>query len=271
MRTFVIGDIHGRRMQLGLLLGLIPRDARHDTLVLLGDYVDRGDDAPGAVAAVVELCREDTGRVVCLRGNHEQMLLDFADEGSPLWLHAGVGSRLTIEQYTRQPPPAVRSAEGLIELRQRFVESVPPAHFEFFRSLPLYYEDDYAIYVHAGLARGKHPGETEPRHLLWARDMDFFKHYMGKPCVFGHTPTPLLPLLGRIGRHGLYLSHSAIGIDTGYTHASPLSCLQLPEFMLYQAWPDGRTATHHLTTFLPESVRAMQKRVGLIHQTPTEA
>ncbi|MBC7911753.1 MAG: hypothetical protein H7Y30_14705, partial [Pyrinomonadaceae bacterium] len=119
--------------------------------------------------------------------------------------------------------------------------------------------DDYALYVHAGLDRGKHPRETDTHALLWTRDIEFYKHYNGKPCVFGHTPTPFLPLRGRLGRHGIYIFHSAIGIDTGYDIHSPLSCLELPSFTLYQAFADGHTATHHITTLIPEQLRAMQR------------
>jgi len=270
MKTFVIGDVHGRRAQLELLLELLPRDESTDMLILLGDYVDRGEDIPGTVAAVVNLCQENPERVLCLRGNHEQMLLDFADSGATVWLHAAVGSQPTIEQYTRRPL-RVRNEQDLYELRQQFIEAVPPEHFEFFRRLTLFHEDDYAIYVHAGLAEGKHPRDTDPRHLIWSRDMDFFRHYTGKPCVFGHTPTPLLPLLGRLGRHGLYISHSAIGIDTGYARASPLSCLQLPDCMLYQAFADGHTATYHLTSFMPEPLRAMQKKCTPLQQSQAQA
>ena len=62
--------------------------------------------------------------------------------------------------------------------------------------MPFYYEDEYAIYVHAGLDEGKHPRESSPMSLLWMRDMDFYKNYRGKPCVFGHTPTPLCRCAG---------------------------------------------------------------------------
>ncbi len=135
-------------------------------------------------------------------------------------------------------------------------------HLEFMKSLPYYYEDDHAIYVHAGLDEGKHPSESSPMSLLWMRDMDFYKNYRGKPCVFGHTPTPLLPLRGRLGRHGIYISHSAVGLDTGYKHQSPLSCLSLPDFNLYQTYADGREETYQITSFIPEALREMQRRAG---------
>jgi serine/threonine protein phosphatase 1 len=143
--------------------------------------------------------------------------------------------------------------------RRNVESSVPAEHLEFFRQMPFYHEDEYALYVHAGLDHGKHPRDTEPRFLLWTRDEDFYKKYRGKPCVFGHTPTTFLPLLGRLGRHGIYISHSVIGIDTGYNYQSPLSCLSLPDFTLYQSFADGHLATHHITTFIPEELRAMQR------------
>ncbi|HYX41338.1 MAG TPA: metallophosphoesterase family protein [Pyrinomonadaceae bacterium] len=269
MKTYIIGDVHGRRAQLTQLLELIPRAAERDTLVFLGDLVDRGDEIPGVVADVLALRQAQPDRVLCLRGNHEQMFLDFADKGELLWLHHAVGSEQTIQQYTGANIQ-IRTEHDFVKLRQTFNEAVPPAHLEFFRTLPLWYEDEYALYVHAGLKDSQHPRDTPAQVLLWARDQNFFKHYTGKPCVFGHTPVPLLPLRGRIGRHGIYIAHSAIGLDTGFSDTSPLSCLQLPDFILYQSFPDGHTATFHLTSFMPDPLRAMQKKVALDQPTAAE-
>jgi serine/threonine protein phosphatase 1 len=259
MKTYVIGDLHGRRAQLHALLAMIPRDEAQDTLVLLGDLVDRGTEIVGTVADVAELQRANPERVVCLRGNHEQMLLDFVDKSDMLWLHHAVGSEQTIEQYTGQRL-RVRTEQDFVMLRESFISALPPAHLEFFRALPLWHEDEFALYVHAGLQGNKHPRDIAPHILLWTRDSHFFKNYTAKPCVFGHTPTPLLPLRGRIGRHGIYIAHSAIGLDTGYADNSPLSCLQFPDLQLYQAYPDGHTANFHLTAFMPEPLRAMQRK-----------
>jgi len=46
MKTFVVGDIHGRCAQLHGLLEMLPRQST-DTLVFLGDLIDRGPDVPG--------------------------------------------------------------------------------------------------------------------------------------------------------------------------------------------------------------------------------
>jgi serine/threonine protein phosphatase 1 len=258
MKTFVIGDIHGRRAQLQILLGMLARDADEDTLVFLGDLIDRGMDAPGVVSDVLEMQRENPERVVCLRGNHEQMLLDCIDDGALVWFSPATGGAYSFEQYTGHALRLLKE-EDFEEARREIAECVPAEHLEFFRGMPHFYEDDYAIYVHAGLDHGKHPRETSEHFLLWARDKDFYTNYTGKPCVFGHTPTPFLPLRGRLGRHGIYIFHSAIGIDTGYNQNSPLTCLELPDFNLYQSYADGHTATHHITTLIPEPLRAMRK------------
>ena len=256
-KTFVVGDIHGRCAQLQTLLALLPRDEQSDTLVFLGDLIDRGPDVPGCVKHVVDLCRKNPERVICLRGNHEQMLLDFLDEENLIWIEQATGCDQTFAQYT-QKLLVIRSESDFAAARNLIGEKIPAEEIEFFRHLPSYHEDDYALYVHAGLENGKHPRESSADALMWTRDSNFFKSYRGKPCVFGHTPTAFLPLRGRLGRHGIYVFKSAIGIDTGYNQNSPLSCLSLPDFTLYQAFADGETATHQITSFIPESFKKMQ-------------
>lgn len=258
MKTFVVGDIHGRCAQLYALLEMLPREEETDTLVFLGDLIDRGPDIPGVVEQVHNLCRERPGRVICLRGNHEQMLLDFIDDENLIWIEQATGGDQTFAQYT-QKHLVIRSEADFAAARELVAAKIPTEHVEFFRDLPSFHEDEFALYVHAGLENGKHPRESSPEALMWTRDMSFFKSYRGKPCVFGHTPTAFLPLRGRVGRHGIYLFKSAIGIDTGYNQNSPLSCISLPDFTLYQAFANGQTATHQITTLIPESLKKMQR------------
>lgn len=260
MKTFVIGDIHGRCAQLRNLLDMLPRESE-DTLVFLGDLIDRGPDVRGCVEHIMELCANSPNSVICLRGNHEQMLLDFIDEENLIWMDDSTGSHHTFAQYTDEPLRN-RTDEELGAARATLVEKLPVEEIEFFRSLPLYHEDDHAIYVHAGLEDGKHPRDSSDHALLWTRDQEFYRNYRGKPCVFGHTPTPFLPLRGRLGRHGIYLCNSAIGIDTGYNLQAPLTCLSLPDFTLYQTFADGSKDTHQITMLIPESLRQMQRKAA---------
>src|SRR5882672_7425745 len=150
MKTFVVGDIHGRCAQLHNLMELIPRDPSADTLVFLGDLIDRGFDAPGCVDYVLKERRENPKHTVCLRGNHEQMMMDFIDGVGDMWLSPVTGGERTFEQYTNQALLA-RTDSELDDARQILAACVPFEHLEFFRQTPFYHEDDYALYVHAGL------------------------------------------------------------------------------------------------------------------------
>src|SRR5918999_5917564 len=132
MKTFVVGDIHGRCAQFLNLLDMLPRDPEKDTLVFLGDLIDRGADAPGCVAHAMKLCRENPERVICLRGNHEQMMLDFLDGQPTIWLTPVVGGERTFEQYAGQSP-RVDPEQHEEEVRFILEKAVNAEHLEFMR------------------------------------------------------------------------------------------------------------------------------------------
>ncbi len=72
-RTIAIGDIHGHSAALKSIIDLVaPRPG--DTIVLLGDYIDRGPDSRGVIEQIIDLAKRC--HVVPLMGNHEEMLLD---------------------------------------------------------------------------------------------------------------------------------------------------------------------------------------------------
>ena len=85
MSTYVIGDVHGRYLQLTELLREVPCDLSKDKLVFLGDLIDRGNQINEVVTEVLRL-KNSHPNVVTLRGNHEQMLLDCVDFGDLSWL-----------------------------------------------------------------------------------------------------------------------------------------------------------------------------------------
>ncbi|HSD10614.1 MAG TPA: metallophosphoesterase family protein, partial [Candidatus Binatia bacterium] len=78
-RLLAVGDIHGCVDELSVLLDAI-QPTGDDKLVFLGDYVDRGPSSRGVIDLLIEL--RDSGRcqTVFLRGNHEDMFLDFMGE-----------------------------------------------------------------------------------------------------------------------------------------------------------------------------------------------
>jgi serine/threonine protein phosphatase 1 len=240
MVTYVIGDIHGRSDLLDQLMRDMPWDTTRDTIVFLGDLIDRGEDGPGVIERVMQLAAGNPN-VIVLRGNHEQMLLDFIDRGDRQWLIPENGGLATLTAYGIKPSEILRTSDI----------PIPQSHVDFIRSTPFYYEDEQAIYVHAGLAPGRHPSETDPKVLIWTRDQEFYQNYFGKLCIFGHTPTSFLPRSGRSRRHGIYIHGSAVGIDTSGSDDSPLSCLKVDSFTLYQAYPWGGTEVERLAEKKP--------------------
>lgn len=212
-RIFAIGDIHGCISKLENIIDRIDIDVQNDSLVFIGDYIDRGPDPKGVVDFVLEL-RESINQVICLLGNHEQMFLDYLHDenfNKEIFLVNGGGN--TISSY------------GIIETSEGIKVDVPESHMQFFTSLLPYYETDDYIFVHAGL-RPNIPLEKQSiEDLIWIRYEFINSSYdFGKTVIFGHTlfSQPLI-------------EPNKIGIDTGAVYGGKLTCIQLPEVKIYQA------------------------------------
>ena len=99
MALFAIGDIHGCVRTLEALLAELAPTSR-DSLVFLGDYVDRGPDSYGVIERLIgmeEASWSGTGPLcIFLRGNHDQMMLDFLGgcSNGELWRANGAGATL---------------------------------------------------------------------------------------------------------------------------------------------------------------------------------
>lgn len=254
MSTYVIGDVHGRYRQLLQLEVEVPWDLKRDKIVFLGDLIDRGDGIPEVVEEVIRL-RSENPNVLAIRGNHEQMLLDCVDFGDLSWLIPENGGQETITQYGC-PLHLLREIEDI---------RIPDDHMDLFRSMPLFHEDDHAIYVHAGLLLGVPPDETDEDILIWSRDFTFYSRYNGKMCFFGHTPTKYLPREGRRHEYDIFMMSDCVGMDTGCEFDCPLSCLRVDDFTLYQAFADGQTQIRDHKELLD----AYHERRTLIENTST--
>jgi serine/threonine protein phosphatase 1 len=245
-RTFAIGDIHGEAEHLFKLMSLLPPLTAQDTIVFMGDYVDRGARSKDVVAFVRGLAKETPAKVVALRGNHEDAWLRVVDQGWDEFLQPPPnGCLATMRSFTGGEVPEEdelpRADEAMIYQSGEFF---PPDVIEWFRSLPYWYEDDHAIYVHAGLPKGPdgfmHPKDVKaPVALLWLRDEEFFESYRGKRVVFGHTRTEYLPpeLSGYTPEDptDLWAGECVIGIDTGCGNGGFLTAVELPDGNVYES------------------------------------
>ena len=182
-----IGDIHGEAGRLDVLHAAIFEHHRllhpdvHLTLVHLGDYVDRGPDSYAVIETLMRLEERGDLTSICLKGNHEQMMLDALERGEQggMWMRSG--GEETMDSYYR-----------------RDLSEVPKAHRNWLKALPVHHilEDRKLLFVHAGIAPGRWP-ELDDEIGLWTRSRRFFDVTLwdnpaldGWTVVHGHTPTP---------------------------------------------------------------------------------
>ncbi|HLK60339.1 MAG TPA: metallophosphoesterase family protein [Chthonomonadaceae bacterium] len=226
---YAIGDIHGQVTMLRALLDKLKALplTDEDTLIFIGDYVDRGEDSKAVIETLIALKgeRPDT---VFLRGNHEQLMLDARDSDPPrmgsvpgafifsdptlLWFQNG--GEETLFPYTDD-----LSDEQYL----RWWEAIPEAHWKFLKETRLEYSAGRYLFVHAGLLpQGKMwEGQTrgfDPR--LWIREpfLSSRDDFGGRIVVFGHTPQMSgKPLLQR----------NKIGIDTAAVFRGALTAAVL--------------------------------------------
>jgi len=171
-RIIAVGDIHGMWDRFASLLSQMDYRPAEDFLIFLGDYIDRGPEPVRVLDWMMEHVEE--GRLVALRGNHEQMLLDYGSSGGSefSWLlNSGIS-----------PWQAVKKS------------FIPGWHryLEFVRSLPCCYRleangKNY-FFAHAGINPAKALDEQSEEDLLWIRS-EYYEQYQGKTVVVsGHTP-----------------------------------------------------------------------------------
>ncbi len=208
--TYVIGDIHGCYDRLCALMDKINIDFDSESLVFLGDYIDRGPNSYEVVEYMIDL-KKQSPDIVFLKGNHEEMLEKYLS-GVDRYTYLINGGQQTLESYLSHLNPTDNSP-------------IPDKHLEFFKSLVLYHETDSYIFVHAGLRKNVPLEMQKPEDLLWIR-RNFIqtKYDFGKQVVFGHTPLPE-PLL----------QPNKIGIDTGAVYGNKLTCVRLPDLVFYNA------------------------------------
>jgi serine/threonine protein phosphatase 1 len=174
MRVLAIGDIHGCLAPLNQLLDWV-KPTGDDLLVTLGDYVDRGPDSKGVLDRLIELKRHLN--LVCLRGNHEQMMVDGVLGGRAdlkMWL--GVGGVETLASY------------GIAPGRDETLDAIPRGHWDFLHDdLADYHETEHFIFAHATVLPDHDMPDQPDYALLWEFLPDAMRHHSGKTVICGHT------------------------------------------------------------------------------------
>jgi serine/threonine protein phosphatase 1 len=211
-KIFAIGDIHGCLGKLEALMQNIDANPQNDTLIFIGDYIDRGKSSREVVDYII-LLKSEYKKVVCLLGNHEYMLIRYL-EGLDEDMYLENGGIATLHSY------GIRLSDDPEKRKAK----IPREHREFFESLLPYYETRNYIFVHAGLKPGLPLRQQTMSDLLWIRhEFVDTEDDFGKMVVFGHTPLNY-PLI----------MPNKIGIDTGAIYGGKLTCVELPSVKIHQ-------------------------------------
>ncbi len=245
-RTFVVGDIHGDIDALRTLFARLPAMVAADTVVFLGDYLDRGAHSAEVIGFVRALEEQGRFSVVCLRGNHEDAWLRVIDGGWDEFVYPpGNGCLAAMRSFTGGIPPQDDERPSVDEIGPLYLGSFFPKDvIAWMRGLAYFHEDEHGIYVHAGLIERDgvfaHPRDTTPRiALLWTRSEEFFRNYRGKRVVVGHTVTETLP--PELSFHtpsdpsDLWAGECVVAIDTGAGKGGFLTALELPALVVWES------------------------------------
>ncbi|MBN2712321.1 MAG: serine/threonine protein phosphatase [Planctomycetes bacterium] len=170
-RIIAVGDIHGFLRPLELLLSIVSPTSK-DTLVFLGDVVDRGPNAAGCINLLMELDKKFN--CVFLMGNHEEMMLDSRKGPSFLGRWLNYGGDAVLRSYAKDGK----------EMR---LENVPARHWKFISSFRNFYESEKHVFIH-GMLDPRLPMEMQDGYdLRWRKFYPSGPHLSGKTFICGHT------------------------------------------------------------------------------------
>lgn len=226
-RILAIGDIHGRFDRLSSVFNKIKFSSK-DFLILLGDYVDRGNENLHCLQWAMRISK--LPNVIALRGNHEQMMLYYYVTGSSssaIWLpNGGRYTRAEMDEWCKRDPDFLEEALKFIDRR--------PYYYQTFIDGQEY------IFCHAGLKPGVSLQNQTADSMLWIRE-EFYNYYDGTAeVVVGHTPTPYIGKIEGVSVKDVYypvrLPNRITMIDTGsFLPQGRISCIDVISGQIWQS------------------------------------
>lgn len=167
-RTIAIGDIHGCAAALEALLAAIA-PTPDDTLITLGDYIDRGPHASRVLDLLLQLRQEC--RLISLKGNHELLMVRALESATQMQYWMQSGGLATLASYGG-------------------IDGIPREHRQFIDDCVTYHETDSHIFLHANYHPDRELADQSEQHLFWEH-LNFVlpePHFSRKTVIVGHTP-----------------------------------------------------------------------------------
>jgi serine/threonine protein phosphatase 1 len=218
--VYAVGDVHGCLDELLDLEARIVADGAgtgsNRLIVMLGDYVDRGPASAQVLDHLMTAPPQGFERI-CLAGNHEIAMLDYLDGRLTLreWLRMGASPTLTSYGMDYERLRVIYKGDSDIDDMVR--STIPAAHREFLRSLPVMATLSRFVFVHAGVRPGRASDQQVEQDLVTIRSQFYDQaHLLKNYVVHGHTP------IDRATRYG-----PRINIDTGAYFSGRLTALRI--------------------------------------------
>ena len=197
-RLYAISDIHGCFDTFNNLIVNKIRLKKADRLILLGDYIDRGEKSREVIDLILDLSKKGFN-ITALMGNHESMLLDAYHDRNmmPLWLYNnGVD---TLHSF---------GISDLSELDNRYID--------FFENLMYYAEEGNFYFVHAGFDDESADPLSDHYKMIWETRQNYnHPFFVDKTIIHGHRPKKLDFVMQLIRENSRVLP-----IDTGCVYSS---------------------------------------------------
>lgn len=191
LRLYAIGDVHGEADALAAVLDRVHDDIRRRPppdwrIVLLGDYIDRGPDSRAVLSILASLEARD--RTYCLRGNHEQCLIDvLTDPESPSlypWLMDG--GLATLASYGIDATlDDIDDALARWVLSRALATAITKREAGALASMPHAIRFGDFFFAHAGIRPTIALAEQRPRDLMFIRT-PFLREHDAHEAVIVH-------------------------------------------------------------------------------------
>lgn len=209
-RLIAVGDIHGHQLALESLLNLLSPQVE-DTIVTLGDYINRGPDSRGVLDTLLGL--QELCQLIPILGNHEEMMLDSRDDrhAEQRWRYQGGEATLNSYGYNAG------------------VNQIPQSHWDFLSQCCSYYESEKFIFTHANYCWYSALNDQPSSLLRWLslEESAPRPHVSGKTVILGHTP-------GSVRDEGFYRC-----IDTGCGFEGLLTAMDVESKRVWQVTETG--------------------------------
>ena len=223
-QVFAVGDIHGCNSLLKKIhkkiLNKSEKVMGNKILIYLGDYIDRGSNVRETIDTIINF-KPRNFKCVFLRGNHDQMLLDFVNNkrnSLGTWLYNGGAATLISYCGSTITNKLNNSSSREQLIRETLVKSLPSDHLKFFNDLQFSYIWKGYFFVHAGIDPNRPLDNQRKIDMIWTRAPEFLAsdQYFEKMIVHGHTPNEIVEE-----------KSNRINLDTGavYPELGKLSCM----------------------------------------------